>query len=269
MRTLLLLSLILSLGGPTARAAGKPSSHPSQDVAANRQAQEKAAKKACATGEYKKGIDILADLYVDTNDPNYVFNQGRCYEQNSRFEQAIERFREFLRKATTLSDEDRKGVDKHIADCEGFLPKPAVAPVAPPPTTQPEAQPVQPLTVAPEQAIASSAERSTSSGAGLRVAGIVTASVGAAALVAGVVLNLKHESLVNEQNTHFSRSRESDVSTYMTWSLVGYGVGAAAVLAGGTLWFLGRRSSSSTEQTVALLPVVDAHAAGCVLQGGF
>ncbi len=269
MRTFLVLTLVTSFSGSSAWAAGKASSHLGQEAALNRQTQEKAAKKACATGDYKKGIDILADLYVDSNDPNYVYNQGRCYEQNSRYEQAVERFREFLRKAENLPDEDRTGVEKHIADCESLMPKPAVAPAVVP-TLHPLPQLVYPVPQGPAQTVATPTSAAASSGAGLRVAGMVTAGVGVAALVTGIVLNIKHESLVNEQNTQkFSRGRESDIGTYETWSWVGYGAGAAAVLAGGAMWLFGRRSNDSAQATVSLLPVLDASGAGCLLRGEF
>ena len=57
-----------------ASASARPARH-----AQNREAQEKAAKKACITGDYRKGVEILADLYVESNDPTYVYNQGRCF----------------------------------------------------------------------------------------------------------------------------------------------------------------------------------------------
>jgi hypothetical protein len=63
-------------------AAGR---HPGGD----RQAQEKAARKACLTGDYATGVSILADLFVESKDPLYIFNQGRCMEQNSRYKDAI------------------------------------------------------------------------------------------------------------------------------------------------------------------------------------
>ena len=33
-------------------------------------AREKAAQKACALGDYQKGVDILADMLVDSDDRN-------------------------------------------------------------------------------------------------------------------------------------------------------------------------------------------------------
>jgi hypothetical protein len=86
-------------------------------------AKEKEAKKACALGDYQKGAEILTDLLVETNDPTYIYNQGRCYQQNGRCEQAINRFREYLRKAKRLSASDRAETESQINDCEESLAK--------------------------------------------------------------------------------------------------------------------------------------------------
>ena len=65
-------------------------------MGANLESKERAAKKACLLGEVDKGAEILADLYVDTNDATYIYNQGRCFEQNGKNDQAVLRFKEYL-----------------------------------------------------------------------------------------------------------------------------------------------------------------------------
>ena len=83
--------------------------------AANKnQTKERQAKKACLSGDYVKGVGILADLFIESNDPTFLFNQGRCYENGVRFVEAAERFREYLRKATNLSAEDKADVDNDV-----------------------------------------------------------------------------------------------------------------------------------------------------------
>jgi hypothetical protein len=96
--------------GPSAFAAKPPS-------------KERQAKKACLSGDYAKGVGLLADLFLETNDPTFLYNQGRCYEQNVRYVEAAERFKEYLRKAHNLGSEDKAEVDKHIADCEAAAAK--------------------------------------------------------------------------------------------------------------------------------------------------
>ncbi len=82
------------------------------------EAQERAARKACLLGDVAKGTEILADLYLDTKNPTHIYNQGRCFEQNGQNEQAILRFREYLRKAENLPAADANAVENKIKDLE-------------------------------------------------------------------------------------------------------------------------------------------------------
>ncbi|MBN2576985.1 MAG: hypothetical protein JXP73_20655 [Deltaproteobacteria bacterium] len=97
--------------------------------AESREATERAARKARLSGDVTKGVELLSDLSLDTRDPTHIFNQARCFEQNNRCEEAIGRFREYLRKAPGLSPEVRADTEKHIADCQALLgQQPAPAP---------------------------------------------------------------------------------------------------------------------------------------------
>ena len=53
--------------------------------AASRDANERAAKKACLSGNIDKGLELLSDLYIDYKEPIYIYNQGRCCEQGHRW----------------------------------------------------------------------------------------------------------------------------------------------------------------------------------------
>src|SRR5687768_17021374 len=54
--------------------------------------REDEARKECLAGRTQRGIDLLAELFTETKDPNYIFNQARCFQQNSRPDEAIGRF---------------------------------------------------------------------------------------------------------------------------------------------------------------------------------
>jgi hypothetical protein len=54
--------------------------------------KERDARKACLSGDYARGVQILTELFVDSNDPTYIYNQARCYEQSRRCGNAIARF---------------------------------------------------------------------------------------------------------------------------------------------------------------------------------
>lgn len=249
--------------------------------AANRQAQERAARKACLTGDPAKGVAILADLFLDTRDATYIFNQGRCLEQNRKYEDAIARFEEYLVATdAALSREDREAAKKHIATCRETLaqergsssattvPQPSPPPPLPPAPTPPP-EPSQPIVVQPQPEPQPPA---THGRAGLRTAGIVTASVGVAAVVAAVVLNVKANSMVNDMEATangYSSAKANDRKTYETFSWVGYGVGAACVATGAVLFGIGLKSGGSSSTSVALLPAVGPGQAGALLTGGF
>ena len=234
-------------------------------------AKEKAAKKACAMGDYQRGADILTDLLVETSDPNYIYNQGRCYQQNNRWEQAISRFREFLRKAKDLTENDRADTERYIADCEASLAKtspPTPQPVAPAPPifqTQVQTPPASSGPAAPDVSKQPAPIPSDSShGKALRVTGIVFAAVGVAAIGTGVGLALKSQSL---STTDYSRSREDERSSLKTWGLVSYGVGAAAIATGAILYIVGWPSEPAS--SVAFLPIVAPDGASVLFRGRF
>lgn len=244
----------------------------------NRQAQEKAekaARKACLTGDFSTGVSILADLFVESQNPVYVFNQGRCLEQNSRYKDAIARFEEFVRlgETLTLSRDDRESALKHIEDCKAKLPveeKPQVA-VAPPPV-QPVTPSVQPDLSGQIASRTAPQSEPAKGGRGLVIGGIVTGGVGVAAVVAGVVFALKANNLVDEMQNKvdaYTSDKSSSQKTYATLAWVGYGVGAACIAAGAVLTVLGASRHGSGRTDVALLPAIEPGLAGAVLQGGF
>jgi hypothetical protein len=245
--------------------------------AGGRETKERQARKACLSGDYAKGVAILSDLFVDTKDPTYVFNQGRCFEQNRRYEDAIARFQEYLRSPAKLSAADRATADQHITDCQNLLAKPTPAPLGPAPVTaepaKPEPNPTPISTAAGRESegTVSGVAVPPDTGKGLRRAGLVTAVVGGAGLVAGLVFNLKANSLAHtlEQPTSYTRSDASSRSTYVTLGWTAYGVGAACVATGAVLYYLGLRSAHENEGSVALLPAVGPDQVGAVMKGAF
>ena len=248
--------------------------------AAGRESKEIAARRACLNGDPTKGVQILTDLFIATGDPVYIYNQGRCYEQNNRCEDAIARFREYLRKAKGTTQEDKASLveaRKHIVDCEALLgEKPADHAAAPPAPKEPIPAPplakAEPATAAvpPQQSAAvvmppPQPAESPSTGAGLRIAGMTTVAVGAAGLIAGVALNLKANSTVSDLQNRFNPGDYSSSKDYKTASQISYGIGAAFVAGGAILCYLGWTAGNRT----TLAPVVAQGAGGAVLTGAF
>jgi hypothetical protein len=248
---------------------------------ANRDAQENAARKACLIGDYANGVSILADLFIKHKDSVYIFNQGRCLEQNSRYKDAVGRFEEFLRisegsKADADADA-RSEARRHISDCkaklldeekaQGLAPQPVPQPV---PQTDPQPLPKQVPTVGIVET-PRAAEEPAKSARGLVIAGMVTGGVGVAAVIAGVAFNLKANSMANEMEgtvDAYTPSKDSSQKTYQTLTWVGYGVGAACLATGTILTIVGM-GRQSTGADVALAPTFSPSHAGVVLRGGF
>jgi tetratricopeptide (TPR) repeat protein len=264
--SLVLGIVVVFLANPASAEKVKPKS-----------AREKAAQKACALGDYQKGVEILADLFVETGDPNLIFNSARCYQQSGRFAQALARFQEYLRKDDHLSDADKADAGRRIRECEAALAKEAQA--APPPAvTPPPVAPIAPPAPAPAPPPPVKPDVSTKSappapddnqGKGLRAAGIVCAAVGVAALGAGIGLTLKTRNLSSdaERNGGGTQADEDRRKTLETWGWVSYGVGAAAIATGVVLYIAGWPGEKSTN--VALLPALAPDGVSIVLKGRF
>lgn len=241
--------------------------------AVNTDATERGARTACLAGDATKGVQLLSELFVATKDPNFIYNQGRCFEQNRKYEDAIARFQEYLRVGKKLSQDSRADAKAHIADCEELLAKQNRQPAAVAPPPAPEPQPAPQPTPPPllmQTGQTPSPQATPESGAGLRTAGIITAAFGGAALVGGVVFNVKANGLVSDMKKldSYTSSKESSHSTYETVGWVGYGVGAACVAVGAVLYGLGMRAGSPSS-SVALVPAFGPGRAGVLVKGAF
>lgn len=266
--------VVPSLIAGTALAAKRKALDP--DASARWQEQERAARKACLNGDPNKGVSILSDLFVDSENPTYIYNQGRCLEQNARYADAAVRFEEYLRVAdASLSAEDRTAAEKHLATCRERVAEErrAAAPPTPPPFVQPSPNPSPASSPA---LVAVGPQAAPTSGRHLLTAGIITASVGVAVIVGGVVLATKANGMVDDMQNQiggYSTRKADDVDTSRTLAYVGYGVGAACVAAGGVLMGLGikARTKPSTEAVtnVALVPAIGVGQVGAALTGGF
>jgi hypothetical protein len=90
-------------------------------AAESQEAREREARKACFTGNVERGVEILVDLYVETQHPNYIYNQARCFERNGKYDQALLSYEDYLRKAKDLGEAERSQVEKSIAELRAKL----------------------------------------------------------------------------------------------------------------------------------------------------
>lgn len=232
------------------------------------------ARTDCLAGRYQAGVDLLAQLFAESGDATYIYNQARCYEQNGRFEEAILRFREFLRKSKNLPADEKAEANEHIAECQAELDKHQTA--APPPAPpRLESQATGSAVAHPVGTVAATPARPSSDGRGLRIAGIAMASVGVAAAAAGAVFSIEtsrttQQANDNALNDRYSRNTNDRGKLFEKLQWVGYGVGAALVAGGGVLYYLGYRAGHSPESSsVSLLPALLPGGSGAIVQGRF
>jgi hypothetical protein len=225
------------------------------------------ARRACLAGDLQTGMTILSDLFVKTKDPAWIYNQGRCFEQNGKYEEAVSRFEEYLRLTKDSTGKDRDEAQEHLAECQGKLVK--AAPITP----QPELPPPLPPPPPPQSVVQVSESRPAPApeqeGRALRIAGITVGIVGVAALGGGLAFNLLANQMAKDLNKvgGYDQDKASTHSTYQTLTWVGYGVGGACVATGALLYFLGSRGADSS--AVALVPSFAPGQAGVNLQGAF
>jgi tetratricopeptide (TPR) repeat protein len=225
-------------------------------AAASEDARAREARTACLAGDYTRGVTILSELFVNTQVSTYIYNQGRCFEQNARYREAISRFQEYLRIAKDAPGNARAEAEKHIADCRTLLAQESPAPTL----TSTPVTPSSPAVASVSQPAAPQPPQPASeTGSGLRTAGIVIAAVGGAALVTGVVLNLKANSMASDYETFngYTKQKESQRKSYETSGWVSYGAAAACLTSGALLYYLGARANKDGSPSVAVLPSRD------------
>jgi hypothetical protein len=217
------------------------------------------ALEACAAGDVGRGIALLAALYAESKDVGYIFNQGRCYQQNGQLEPAAQRFREYLRVGVNEPAGDRERARGFVQEIEE--------------------------TLARQQTAASSGgDRHRRA---LRITGFALGAVGVAAVGAGAVLGLKVRSTENAVEKEFKnpetivtdsgrlKQRLADGGRYETWQWVSYGVGVAALAGGATALVISGAASSPTgsagreQARLRVAPLVSAQVVGALARVAF
>ncbi len=122
-------------------------------------------------------------------------------------------------------------------------------------------------------AVGQSAPESASSpdGSRLQIAGVITASLGIAAVASGIAFNMKANNVIAdmESTERYTSEKDSDHKAFKALAWVGYGVGAACVATGAILYGIGLGAKEGSSPRVRLLPSVGVGHGGAVLAGGF
>jgi tetratricopeptide (TPR) repeat protein len=236
---------------------------------------ERTARKACLSGNYVKGVELLSDLFVRTKEPTHIYNQARCYEQNGRFEEAILRFREFLViKSKTLDAEERADAEQHLATCQALLESnqakraeaPRPSPIEPPTAVSPPT-PSNPL-------VATSPDRrepARREDGGLRMVGLICGGAGVAAVGTGIYFYSKAASYSDKVSNQdpWNPADEAAGKRAETMQWVFYSAGGALLATGVVLYVLGSRAGESHAEVAGLTPWFGHESLGLSAQGRF
>jgi hypothetical protein len=233
------------------------------------------ARRACAAGHVDRGVDLLASIIADTGDPSAVYNQARCYQQNGRSEEAINRFREYLRIGSKEPPSDRRTAERFIQELEAEIKEkekraPVVTPVAPP---APDTLPPSSVVIEPAPPASLTSEPASAPTPTLRWASYGAGAVGVLGLGFGIFNSLQVRSIEKQLNDipqiqskeWNERYAEGERAQSRQW--IGYGLGAASLVSAGILFWLSRPEGGP--QISFTLPAGPGGGAGLSLSGRY
>jgi tetratricopeptide (TPR) repeat protein len=268
MRRFVVLGLAIALAAPSlpARAQGRKPAGKTADRQRVRQARHafEAGKKAYTAGDFDKAIELWKEAYELKDDPIFLYNIAQAYRQKGDSAKAVFYYKGYLRE---LPDAKNRGeVEEKVAELQKQIDD-ADRAAQPPPPPEPTPPPPAPVEAKAEAPVDQPAPGGASTpGAGMRVGGIVTMGVGAASLAAGIVFGLRAKSLASDLEdatragmpwSQDLADKESQGKTMNTLAIIGYGVGAAAIVTGGVLFYLGtRKDARAAAERAEIIPTV-------------
>jgi hypothetical protein len=237
------------------------------------EARDAEAKRACDAGRVQEGERLLTDLLRRTNDGTYIFNLGRCFQQNGQVDKALPLFRSYLRRPDV--DPVAAGrARQYIAALERSPQAGAGDPAARRPSDVAAAD----LSASPD--LVAPAPAPTSPGRTLRIAALVTGGVGLLGLATGGYYAQQTQKLEREKRDALNRQETStewfraqdqrgERAEQRQWLFLG--VGGAALAAGGVLYYLGVRAGHDEGhlQAAQALPLALPGIVGAQLAGRF
>ena len=116
-----------------------PASGADADKAAAK-AHYEAATRLYDIKEWAKALDEYKAAYLSKPDPAFLFNIGQCYRKLGKHAQALDFYREYLKKTDT-DDPNRASVETRVREMEAGDVFENEAPASPPPLSAPESAP--------------------------------------------------------------------------------------------------------------------------------
>ena len=261
-----LVGILVALGA--GRASAQLTADQKQEM---RQHYEKATR-AYDIEKYGEAVDEYQKAYEIGGDPAMLYNIAQAYRLNKQLPDALHFYRRYLQRSPNARN--REDVERKINDLEQSIEAKRKADEASATAAKLRAPP--PVTSAPKPAVLPPPRIVTvpppaqEGGNGMRVAGIVVTSVGAAALITagitGYLAGKKGDDLTNASKNMgmFDPSVESSGKTLNTVAIATV-IGGGVMAVVGTVLLVSSRKGPSDEtpaHPVALAPVLGAGTVG-------
>jgi tetratricopeptide (TPR) repeat protein len=232
--------------------------------------------------EYDKALDEYKAAYMAEPDPAFLYNIGQCHRKLGQSADALSFFQQFLKK-TAPNDPTRKQAEARIRELEAeemakssAAPEPATStPETPAPPSAVASPPALPPAATPMVATAPLAAAPVDDrhpGRALRIAGIACGGLALASFATGIYYYTRATTL-SDRVTHSPAPTAADDQAgrdAVTLQWVFHGVGAAALAAGGVLYWMGHARGARAQRSEAwVTPVLGPGLAGLAAQGAF
>lgn len=260
------------VGIVVALAAGRAQAQLTADQKQEMRQHYEKATRAYDIEKYGEAVDEYQKAYEIGGDPAMLYNIAQAYRLNKQLPDALHFYRRYLQRSPNARN--REDVERKINDLEQSIEAKRKADEAAAAAARLRAPP--PVTPAPRPAVLAAPRmvtvpaRPVESGNGMRVAGIVVTSVGAAALIAsgitGYLASKKGDDLTNASKNGgmFDPGVESSGKTLNTVAIATV-IGGGVMAVVGTVLLVASHKGPADEtaaRPVALAPVFGAGTVG-------
>lgn len=251
---------LMALGKP---AWAEPTKPTEAEIEAAR-AHFEDAEKAKARGDFRAAATAYVDAYEILPDAEFLFNAGEMYRLAGDTDDAIRYFERYLE-----IDPDGRGADEAQASLEKLKATREPVKEEPPEITEKNAghETTAPLLTTTPEVDADD----HGGGRTLRIAGLATAGTGLALVGAGVYFGLKAKSLSDEVSgaDSYLKDKVAEGESAEAWQVATLSVGAAAIIGGGVLYYLGMRADGDKEHPTQVAAWTTPTVVGLQVGGSF